>query len=75
MHKVKCQNKECLNLDVEFVIETNHAICGVCNSILRMPTQAELADEQLKENARLESKQAVLDKLGLTAEEVAILLG
>ena len=72
---VKCLTKNCENNNKEIdVPETTFVICGPCGSLIREPSEAEIAAEQATQREREAARQALLDKLGITADEAKLLL-
>jgi len=66
--------------DFEFNIQTGEETITereetVAEKKERLAIEAELAKEQAEAEAKAEARTAILDRLGLTADEAAILLG
>jgi len=66
--------------EVEFNIETGEETITereetTAEKKERLAIEAELAKQQAEADAKAEARTAILDRLGLTADEAAILLG
>lgn len=75
MIKVICKKKGCFNEGVEIEVQKSHVVCGCCGSILNELTADEIAELETEMTKKQAERDAVLAKLGLTADEIAILLG
>ena len=72
MITVKCKTKNCENNGVEIEVQLSHVICGVCNAVLN--EMLPIVDESAKAKAEAD-KAALLERLGLTEDELKIILG